>query len=46
VAYLADKAASWAGMPLHLWLRTVIKDPGQIAQLDELLGTVAPLSAQ
>jgi type VI secretion system protein ImpA len=42
VAYLADKAAAWAAMPLHQWLRAVVKDPGQIAQLDELLGTVAP----
>jgi type VI secretion system protein ImpA len=42
VAYLADKAAAWAAMPLHQWLRTVVKDPGQMAHLDELLGTVAP----
>ncbi len=42
VAYLADKAAAWAGMPLHQWLRAVVKDPGQLAQLDELLGTVSP----
>jgi type VI secretion system protein ImpA len=41
VAYLADKAAAWAAMPLHQWLRAVVKDPGQMAQLDELLGTVA-----
>lgn len=41
VAYLADKAAAWAGMPLHQWLRAVVKDPGQLAQLDELLGTAA-----
>ncbi|WP_165391041.1 type VI secretion system membrane subunit TssM [Pseudoduganella lutea] len=40
--YLADKAAAWAAMPLHQWLRTVVKDAGQMAQLDELLGTVAP----
>nr|WP_175424989.1 type VI secretion system membrane subunit TssM [Pseudoduganella umbonata] len=39
--YLADKAAAWAAMPLHQWLRAVVKDPGQMAQLDELLGTVA-----
>ncbi|GGY02111.1 type VI secretion system protein TssA [Massilia dura] len=42
VAYLADKAAAWAAMPLHQWLRAVVKDPNQLAQLDELLGTVAP----
>ncbi|GGY32713.1 type VI secretion system protein TssA [Pseudoduganella albidiflava] len=41
VAYLADKAAAWAAMPLHQWLRTVVKDPGQMAQLDELLGTAS-----
>lgn len=36
--YLADKAAGWGEMPLHLWLRNVVKDPGAIAQLEELLG--------
>ena len=39
VAYLADKAASWGEMPLHVWLRAVVKDPGAIAGLDELLGS-------
>jgi len=43
VAYLAMKAASWGEMPLHEWLRTVVRDPVQSAQLDELLG-VAPSS--
>jgi len=38
VAYLADKAASWGDMPLHVWLRAVIKDPGAIAGLEEMLG--------
>jgi len=38
VAYLADKAARWGELPLHLWLRAVIKDPAAIADLDELLG--------
>jgi len=38
VAYLADKAASWGDMPLHVWLRAVVKDPGAIAGLEELLG--------
>ena len=38
VAYLADKAAEWGELALHEWLRAVIKDPAQIAQLDELLG--------
>ena len=39
VAYLVDRAASWGDMPLHVWLRAVIKDPAAIAGLDELLGT-------
>ena len=39
VAYLADKAASWGEMPLHQWLRAVVKDQGTLAQLDEMLGT-------
>ncbi len=39
VAYLADKAASWGELPLHLWLRAVVKDSGTLAQLDEMLGT-------
>ena len=39
VAYLADKAVAWADMPLHEWLRQVIKDPGAMAHLQELLGT-------
>lgn len=42
-AYLADKAAAWAAMPLHQWLRAVVDDPNQLARLDELLGTAAPL---
>jgi len=37
VAYLADKAASWGDMPLHVWLRAVIKDPAAIASVEELL---------
>ncbi|WP_295994298.1 type VI secretion system protein TssA [Rugamonas sp.] len=42
VAYLADKAARWGELPLHLWLRSVIKDPAAIAGLDELLGADGP----
>lgn len=42
VAYLADKAASWGDMPLHVWLRAVIKDPGAIAGVEELLGAKGP----
>jgi len=38
VAYLADKAARWGDMPLHQWLQTVLKDPGALAHVDELLG--------
>ncbi len=37
VAYLADKAAKWGEMPLHIWLRAVIKDPNAIAGIEELL---------
>ena len=38
VAYLADKAAHWAEMPLHQWLSTVIKDPNSLSHVEELLG--------
>lgn len=38
VAYLASRAAQWGNMPLHEWLRTVIKDGGTLSQLEELLG--------
>ena len=36
--YLAERAASWGEMPLHVWLRAVIKDPSAIAGIEELLG--------
>ena len=42
VAYLADRAARWGDMPLHAWLRTVIKDEGSLSQLEELLGVESP----
>ena len=42
VAYLADKAAHWGEMSLHSWLSTVIKDPGLLAHLEELLGLKLP----
>ena len=42
VAYLADKAAAWGDMPLHTWLGTVIKDPGSLAHVEELLGLKVP----
>lgn len=38
VAYLADKAVRWGNMPLHEWLRTVLKDGGNLAHVEELLG--------
>jgi type VI secretion system protein ImpA len=38
VAYLADKAAQWGTMPLHDWLRAVVKDTSSLAHIDELLG--------
>ncbi|WP_322104444.1 type VI secretion system protein TssA [Paraburkholderia sp. J41] len=37
-AYLADKAAEWAQMPLHQWLSNVVKDDGTLAHLREMLG--------
>jgi len=45
VAYLAEKAASWGEQPLHVWLRSVVKDPASCAQLEDLLG-VAPAISQ
>jgi len=38
VAYLADKAVQWGNMPLHVWLRTVLKDGAGLAHVEELLG--------
>lgn len=38
VAYLAEKAVKWGEMPLHEWLRKVIKDQGSMSHLQELLG--------
>lgn len=37
VAYLADKAARWGEMPLHVWLKRVIKDDSTLTQMQELL---------
>jgi len=42
VAYLADKAVHWGDMPLHQWLRAVIKDGAALSHLEELLGVEAP----
>lgn len=38
VAYLADKAVHWGSMPLHVWLRSVVKDRGSLTHIEELLG--------
>lgn len=38
VAYLAEKAAKWGSMPLHVWLRTVLKDENALSRMEELLG--------
>jgi len=37
-AYLAEKAADSADMPLHQWLSSVVKDDGSLAHIRELLG--------
>ncbi len=37
VAYLADKAARWGEMPLHVWLKSVIKDDASLSHVEELL---------
>jgi type VI secretion system protein ImpA len=37
-AYLADKAAEWANMPLHEWLAAVVKDDGSLSHIREILG--------
>lgn len=44
VAYLADKAAHWGEMPLHVWLRRVVKDHGTLEQLEDLLDSSEPAS--
>jgi len=38
VAYLAEKAAHWGEMPLHQWLRAVLRDDGALGHVEELLG--------
>ena len=38
VAYLADKAANWGDLPLHAWLKTVVKDPNSLVFIEEMLG--------
>ncbi len=37
VAYLAEKAARWGEMPLHLWLKAVLKEDGALARFEDLL---------
>ena len=44
VAYLADKAVRWSEMPLHEWLRAVVKDGGSLSHLEEMLGVDKPES--
>ncbi|MBA3596204.1 MAG: type VI secretion system protein TssA [Methylibium sp.] len=46
VAYLADRAAQWGDMPLHAWLRAVLKDQGALLQVEELLGVPPPVAAE
>jgi type VI secretion system protein ImpA len=42
VAYIADKAANWGELPLHAWLKSVIKDNASLAHVEELLGLQVP----
>lgn len=42
VSYFADKAANAAEQDLHAWLRSVVKDPGSMAHIEELLGVKPP----
>lgn len=37
-AYMAQKAATWARLPLHEWLKHVVKSDDELAQLEEMLG--------
>jgi type VI secretion system protein ImpA len=46
VAYLADKAARWGDMPLHVWLRSVVKDGAALVLLEEILGVDSPPPAE
>jgi type VI secretion system protein ImpA len=42
VPHLLERAAGWADMPLEQWLAAVIKDPGTLGQLKELLDLAPP----
>ena len=46
VAYLAERAATWGEMPLHDWLRHVMRDGATLSQLEELLGVPPSSDAQ
>ncbi|KAF1022031.1 MAG: hypothetical protein GAK30_01371 [Paracidovorax wautersii] len=37
-AYMAQKAATWAQLPLHEWLKHVVKSDDELSQLEEMLG--------
>ena len=41
VAYLAEKAVRWGNMPLHEWLRSVVRDDSALLRVEELLGIEA-----
>jgi type VI secretion system protein ImpA len=38
VTHLAEKAAGWGELTLHEWLKSVVKDPGSLSHVEELLG--------
>ncbi|MDR2324166.1 MAG: type VI secretion system protein TssA [Acidovorax sp.] len=40
-AYMAKKAAHWAQLPLHEWLKHVVKSNDELAQLEEMLGVTS-----
>lgn len=40
-AYMAKKAARWAQLPLHEWLKHVVKSNEELAQLEEMLGVTS-----
>jgi len=42
VSYFADKAADAGDQNLHDWLRSVVKDAGSLAHIEELLGVQPP----
>lgn len=38
VAYMADQAAEWGEIPLHEWLKIVLKDDAALVRLEQVLG--------